>query len=197
MRSFFPAAVAVALIAASGPAFAQSGAAVPSCRSGDPVVWVNTGSNVYHMQGSKYYGNTKAGKYECQSQANAAGAHQAKNEGGKPASAASPRPGATRSTAGATAPAAGAAAGAANAAATPAVRYTPVPHPSASAGSMAAPMASASPSGKRHRKSHASPSPAASGAAAPAAAGAAAPSPSPSSHHSRKKKTATPSPAAT
>ena len=54
----------------------------PRCKSGDPVVWVNTNSHVYHLQGSKYYGNTKEGKYECKTAADTEGDHQAKNESG-------------------------------------------------------------------------------------------------------------------
>lgn len=52
----------------------------PRCKSGDPVVWVNTNSHVYHLQGSKYYGTTKEGKYECKTAADTEGDHQAKNE---------------------------------------------------------------------------------------------------------------------
>lgn len=52
----------------------------PRCKSGDPMVWVNTNSHVYHLQGSKYYGNTKEGKYECKTAADTEGDHQAKNE---------------------------------------------------------------------------------------------------------------------
>jgi hypothetical protein len=84
MRTLF--ALVLALGIGGTAAFAQTttttakSAAMPSCAASDPVVWVNTSSNVYHMKGSKYYGNTKAGKYMCQSAANSAGAHQAKNE---------------------------------------------------------------------------------------------------------------------
>ena len=37
------------------------------------MVWVNTNSHVYHLQGSKYYGNTKEGKYECKTAADTEG----------------------------------------------------------------------------------------------------------------------------
>ncbi|MFN2460187.1 MAG: hypothetical protein ABR591_05825 [Candidatus Velthaea sp.] len=50
-------------------------AGMPSCKGSDPVVWVNTKSMVYHLQGDSYYGKTKAGKYACQSDAVAMGAH--------------------------------------------------------------------------------------------------------------------------
>ncbi|MEK6336511.1 MAG: hypothetical protein AABM67_16410 [Acidobacteriota bacterium] len=43
--------------------------------SGNPNVrvWVNTASNVYHCQGTRWYGATKAGEYMTQKQAQAAG----------------------------------------------------------------------------------------------------------------------------
>ncbi len=56
---------------------ASRAATMPSCRSGDPVVWVNTNTHVYHLKGDRYYGKTKAGDYECQSKAVAGGAHAA------------------------------------------------------------------------------------------------------------------------
>lgn len=76
-------------LALSGTALAQSGSspAMPNCGPGDPVVWVNTSSKVYHMASSKYYGKTKAGKYTCKSGADASGAHLDKSEAkaaGKP-----------------------------------------------------------------------------------------------------------------
>jgi hypothetical protein len=93
MRSLFILALAVAL---GVPAFAQTSTQTkPSCASGDPVVWVNTSSHVYHMEGSKYYGNTKSGKYLCKSAADTAGNHQDKTEaagGSKAAPAPSPTP---------------------------------------------------------------------------------------------------------
>ena len=49
--------------------------AMPSCSAGDPVVWVNTRTKVYHMSGDSYYGKTKTGKYACKSDAVAMGAH--------------------------------------------------------------------------------------------------------------------------
>ena len=75
---------------AQNSASAPNAAAMPTCAAGDPVVWVNTSSHVYHMQGSKYYGHTKSGKYTCKSAADSSGAHQAKNEtNGKSSSSAS------------------------------------------------------------------------------------------------------------
>jgi hypothetical protein len=39
----------------------------PHCKAGDPVVWLNTKSNVVHLQGDKYYGHTKHGRLLCKS----------------------------------------------------------------------------------------------------------------------------------
>jgi hypothetical protein len=91
MRTLLTLAFAIAL---SGAALAQSGnsPAMPNCGAGDPVVWVNTSSKVYHMSSSKYYGKTKAGKYACKSAADASGAHLDKSEAkaaGKPPKAGS------------------------------------------------------------------------------------------------------------
>ena len=38
-------------------------------------VWVNKSSNVYHCEGTKWYGKTKRGEYMTESAAKAAGAH--------------------------------------------------------------------------------------------------------------------------
>jgi hypothetical protein len=40
-------------------------------------VWVNTKSSVYHCAGSRYYGNTKAGRFMSELEARAAGNHPA------------------------------------------------------------------------------------------------------------------------
>jgi len=58
----------------------------PHCKAGDPVVWLNTKSNVIHLQGDKYYGHTKQGRFVCKSAA-PKGAHVAKMEILKPAKA--------------------------------------------------------------------------------------------------------------
>ena len=44
-------------------------------RQGDPdvKVWVNTNSGVYHCSGTRWYGNTKEGKYMSQKAAQDAG----------------------------------------------------------------------------------------------------------------------------
>jgi hypothetical protein len=43
-------------------------------------VWVNTETNVYHKEGSKWYGKTKHGKYLSEQDAIKEGDHPAKNE---------------------------------------------------------------------------------------------------------------------
>lgn len=50
---------------------------MPKCAAGNPIVWVNTGSNTYFMKGERYYGKTKAGSYVCRSSAMAMHAHHA------------------------------------------------------------------------------------------------------------------------
>jgi hypothetical protein len=54
------------------------------------VVWVNTSSRVYHLQGDKYFGATKHGGYMCESKADASGYHLAKGSLASPGPAASP-----------------------------------------------------------------------------------------------------------
>jgi hypothetical protein len=76
-------ALAVAL---PGAAFAKkapptpgalSTATMPACAAGDPVVWVNTSSKVYHAQGTPWFGRTAHGVYACTSAAVAMGAKPA------------------------------------------------------------------------------------------------------------------------
>ena len=67
--------------------FADEAAAKASCPK-DTVVWANTSSQAYHMQGGEYYGKTKKGAYMCQKAADSAGFHPAK----KAASDAKPAP---------------------------------------------------------------------------------------------------------
>ena len=67
--------IVLVMLALLAPPNVAVAASMPSCRSGDPVVWVNSNSHVYHLKGDKYYGNTKAGDYECQSKAVAGGSH--------------------------------------------------------------------------------------------------------------------------
>jgi len=76
MKRFIAALAIVALMGA--PALAKTSSMsgiMPTCKSGDPVVWVNTKTKVMHMKGDAHYGTTKAGMYACESDAMAKGAH--------------------------------------------------------------------------------------------------------------------------
>jgi hypothetical protein len=46
---------------------------------GDVVVWVNSRSEIYHMPGERWYGNTEEGYYECQQDADAEGDRETRN----------------------------------------------------------------------------------------------------------------------
>ena len=56
---------------------AQRPPASLNCGS-DPIVWVNTSTKVYHVEGDRYYGATKQGKFVCEKSATAEGDHRAK-----------------------------------------------------------------------------------------------------------------------
>ncbi len=79
IRRLLVLASALAAFAVPGlPAFAKQDLTMPTCASGDPVVWVNTKSKVYHEQGSSTYAShTKNGKYACTSDAQKMGARAA------------------------------------------------------------------------------------------------------------------------
>ncbi len=62
--------------------FAGESEAKASCPS-DTVVWVNTGTKVYHHAGAATYGKTKRGVYMCEKNTAAAGFRAAKNEKSK------------------------------------------------------------------------------------------------------------------
>ena len=62
---------------------ASNPAKTPAPGGGPGLVWVNTGSNVYHCYGTQYYGTTKAGKYMSEADAKASGARP---DHGKPCS---------------------------------------------------------------------------------------------------------------
>src|ERR1700724_718747 len=82
------------------PVFAQdqqpgamaSPMAMPVCKAGDPVVWLNTKSKKYHMPGDPVYGKTKHGRYVCKSAADADGDKMAKMKKTAPAESMSPAP---------------------------------------------------------------------------------------------------------
>jgi hypothetical protein len=71
-----PRAVAVALTSGQ---YASEADAKAAC-AGDPVVWANIGTKVYHHAGAHGYGNTKRGAYMCEKDTSAAGYRAAKNE---------------------------------------------------------------------------------------------------------------------
>ena len=47
----------------------------PAAGGGAGKVWVNTASNVYHCEGTRWYGKTKKGEYMSESEAKAKNAH--------------------------------------------------------------------------------------------------------------------------
>ncbi len=65
--------------AAKAGEYATESEAKANC-AGDPVVWANTGTKVYHHAGTPRYGTTKRGAYMCEKNAVAGGIRAAKNE---------------------------------------------------------------------------------------------------------------------
>ena len=62
--------------------FATEADAGAACK-GDPIVWANTGTKVYHHAGTAAYGHTKRGAYMCEKDAGASGFHASKREKSK------------------------------------------------------------------------------------------------------------------
>jgi hypothetical protein len=65
-------------VAGSQTHFVDPQSAQAKC-PGDIVVWVNTRSGVFHMQGTRWYGITEQGAYECEGDAFAEGDRQSRN----------------------------------------------------------------------------------------------------------------------
>ena len=55
-------------------------AKTPAPGGGAGKVWVNEDTKIYHCPGTRYYGQTKAGKYMSEAEAKAAGMHGANNK---------------------------------------------------------------------------------------------------------------------
>ncbi len=68
-----------AAVAPKAGQFTTEAEAKASC-PGETVVWVNTGTKVYHHAGTSAYGKTKRGVYMCEKETAAAGYRAAKNE---------------------------------------------------------------------------------------------------------------------
>ena len=181
MKKSFSVFFVVALCVSAMPASATSILGKPICKPGDPVVWENTSTKVYHLSGDKYYGNTKHGAYACQSAADGAGYHVSGQKHASGTSTAKSKK------------AAGAMSGAMGAAA------TAMPKPMASGmampAGMAMPMASASPMGK-HKRKHSKSASAMTGTPSPTPMASLAPTTKHRKHH-KKGSTASPSPMAT
>jgi hypothetical protein len=66
------ASAAAPMAAESNGRFASEAAAKRSC-GGDPVVWANPGSQIFHASGTQFYGKTQDGGFMCRAAAEKAG----------------------------------------------------------------------------------------------------------------------------
>jgi len=64
--------------AGNPPGFADEASAKAHCAA-DEVVWLNMNSKIYHLKGTRFYGNTKHGEYACRKEADAAGDRDSKS----------------------------------------------------------------------------------------------------------------------